>query len=146
MKIYISSSWKNAEQVRLLADALRIHGHSVYDFTDRGCHKTVISPDKYPVLFDPAKHIYADYINKEDWRNAVNENREAISNVDLIVLLLPCGADSHADWALGVGMGKKSVVVGHPGKGERSPVHLWADAILPWPYDVILWIKDQTDK
>jgi hypothetical protein len=54
--------------------------------------------------------------------------------------LLPCGVNSHADWALGVGMGKKSVVVGCPRKGERSPVYLWADAILENETALMDWL------
>jgi hypothetical protein len=131
MKIYISSSWKNRIQVREMAEKLRSIGHEVYDFTDPNCRKTPeIPPEKYPEEFDPDKHIYREYINKPEWKAAVDCNREAIAWSDLIILLLPCGIDSHADWALGVGMGKQSIVVGQPNKGERSPVHLWADIFV----------------
>ena len=134
MNIYISSSWKNRDKVRALAIQLRQYGHDVYDFTDLDCRKTPeIPPEKYPELFDPEKHIYRNYINNPDWRAAVMGNYKAIAWANLIVLLLPCGIDSHSDWALGVGMGKHSVVIGHPPKGERSPVHLWADNM----YDTI---------
>jgi len=128
MKIYISSSWKNREQVRELAITLRKYGNEVYDFTDPNCRKTPeIPPERYPEQFDPEKHRYKDYICKPEWYEAVYCNRDAIAWADTIILLLPCGIDAHADWALGVGMGKTSAVVGHPRKGERSPVHLWSD-------------------
>jgi hypothetical protein len=131
MNIYISSSWKNRERVREIADALTEKGHSVYDFTNPACRKTpVIPPEKYPEEFDPETHIYRDYIQKAEWRTAVLENKAAIENAGMIILLLPCGNDSHADWAYGLGLGKKSVVAGSPRKGERSPVHMWADAIV----------------
>lgn len=131
MKIYISSSWKNREQVRNMAINLRKMGHEVYDFTDPACRKSPeIPPEKFPEEFDPKVHIYSQYIQREEWRTAVMENMEAIKWADMIILLLPCGNDSHADWALGVGMGKNSVVVGSMRKGERSPVHMWADKII----------------
>ena len=131
MKIYISSSWKNRERVRAMANNLRLLGHTVYDFTDPSCRKTPeVPPEKFPEAFDPERHIYREYIQKGELRAAVMENYEAVKNVDFVILLLPCGNDSHADWALGVGMGKRNVVVGSPRKGERSPVHMWADAIL----------------
>jgi hypothetical protein len=131
MNIYISSSWKNRERVRKIATELTAKGHSVYDFTNPNCRKTPeIPPEKYPEEFNPEIHIYREYIQKEEWRAAVNENKTAIENADMIILLLPCGNDSHADWAYGVGLGKKSVVVGSPRKGDRSPVHIWADAIV----------------
>lgn len=131
MKIYISSSWKNRTQVREMAMRLRHAGHWIYDFTDPACRKMPeIPPEKYPEEFDPEKHVYRDYIHKEDWISAVTENREAIEAADLIVLLLPCGIDAHADWAYGVGRGIPSYVVGSPRKGERSPVHIWANYIF----------------
>jgi hypothetical protein len=142
VNIYISSSWKNREQVREIAIKLRETGHEVYDFTDPNCRKTPeIPPEKYPEEFDPDKHNYKAYINKPEWKNAVMENRTAIGSSDLIVLLLPCGIDSHADWAYGVGMGIKSVIIGHPRKGERSPVHHWADRMFDDFAEFYTWMK-----
>jgi hypothetical protein len=131
MKIYISSSWKNREQVRELALLLRDNNFEVYNFTDPKCRRTPeIPPEWFPEQFDPEKHIYSQYLNRPEWLDAVSENQEHIATADLIVLLLPCGVDSTADWALGVGMGKVSFVVGYPKAGERSPVHLWANVML----------------
>jgi len=114
-----------------MAIKLREMGHEVYDFTDPKCRKTLeIPPEKFPEEFDPDKHFYSEYISKPEWVSAVYENHKAIKEADFIILLLPCGNDSHADWAMGVGAGKPNVVVGHPRKGERSPVHLWSDKIL----------------
>ncbi len=131
MNVYISSSWKNRDQVRALAINLRNYGHEVYDFTDPDCRSVPeIPPEKFPEEFDPQVHVYSEYINRPEWRAAVECNRKALCNCDVVVLLLPCGTDAHADWALGMGMGKRSIIVGHPCKGERSPVHLWADALV----------------
>lgn len=142
MKIYISASWKNRTLVRSLANNLRLHDHEVFDFTDPICRKTYEAPpEMFPEQFDPSIHNYSDYINRAEWKAAVNENREAIAWADLIILLLPCGIDATADWALGVGMGKRSIIIGHPPKGERSEVHLWADAILDNTDDIIPWLK-----
>lgn len=143
MKIYISASWKNRKLVRELAQTLRLYGHEVFDFTDRNCRQNYETPpEMFPEQFDPSKHIYREYIDRDEWRDAVNENREAIKWSDLIILLLPCGIDATADWALGIGMGKRSIIVGHPKKGERSEVHLWADAILNDPNDILPWIDN----
>ncbi|MHB8927801.1 MAG: hypothetical protein ACYC9Q_09130 [Bacillota bacterium] len=130
--------------MRNLAHALRAVGFDVYDFTDAACRTTPeIPPERFPETFDPTKHVYADYINRPEWRAAVFENRKAIERCDLVILVLPCGNDSHADWAYGVALGKRSIVVGQPRPGERSPVHLWADAILAGevqPEAVVDWI------
>ncbi|ATW26955.1 hypothetical protein [Candidatus Formimonas warabiya] len=142
MRIYISASWKKRVLVRELAETLRAHNHEVFDFTDPECrrnHET--PPEMFPEQFDPVKHIYSQYLNRKEWRNAVNENREAIKWADLIILLLPCGIDATADWALGIGMGKHSIIVGYPDKGDRSEVHLWADALLNSVEEVVPWLE-----
>jgi hypothetical protein len=142
MRIYISASWKNRSTVRLLASVLREDGHEVYDFTDPRCRCTPeLPPEKFPEQFDPDKHNYRDYLeNQPAFRGAVDENRRAIEWCDLVILLLPCGIDATADWALGVGLGKQSVIVGNPKAGERSPTHLWANAMLDNVNDVIAWV------
>ncbi len=143
MNIYLSSSWKNRIKVREIATRLSNMGHYVYDFTNPACRKTPeLPPEKMPEQFDPALHVYRHYIDREVWRAAVNGNRQAIKKSDFIILLLPCGNDSHADWALGVGLGKRSVVVGRPQKGDRSPVHLWADAILDDEAQLYEYVKE----
>lgn len=120
-----------------MAIKLRELGHSVYDFTDSKYRNgPVIPPEKFPEQFDPAKDIYREYIDKPEWRAAVMGNKRAIEAADLIILMLPCGIDSHADWAYGLGLHKRSIVVGHPNKGERSPVHLWADMMVDKDDDI----------
>ena len=142
MKVYISSSWKNRDKVRAFAEELRECGHEVYDFTDPKCRTTPeIPPEKFPEQFDPSKHHYPLYLDREEWRLAVEENKKAIEWADVIALLLPCGIDSTADWALGVGFGKLSCVIGSPKKGERSPVHLWADAMMDSTTQATNWIS-----
>lgn len=141
-EIYISSSWKNRDRVRTLAGLLRLAGFTVYDFTDPKCRDTEeIPPEKFPEQYDPDIHVYGDYLDRVEWRSAVECNRRAIERCAACILVLPCGNDAHADWALAVGFGKPSVVVGTQRHGERSPVHLWADAIVPTDDDAVLWVR-----
>jgi hypothetical protein len=150
VKVYISASWKQRERVRALAVSLRAVNHEVYDFTDPACRSAItgracreIPPEQFPDLFDPAKHIYREYLTAvPQWRAAVDGNRQALRWCDAVVLLLPAGADSHADWALAVGMGKRSAVVGGPRAGERTPSHLWADALLDSDEEVPKWLNE----
>lgn len=132
MNIYIASSWKNRDRVRRLAEQLQAVGHQVYDFTNPTSRKgPTIPPEANPAAFDPADGSYAAYLrSRPEWRLAVLGNLEAIRGCDAAVLLLPAGADSHADWGAAVGLGKLTVVVGHPPAGERTPSHLWASAML----------------
>ena len=146
MNIYVSSSWKQRDRVRSLAILLRTAGHEVYDFTDPACRKTPeIPPERFPELFDPAVHTYHEYTQAvPEWRLAVECNQQALRNCDLCVLLLPCGNDAHADWAFAVGLGKKTVVIGHPNKDERTPSHMWADALLKDEQALMKWLFDSS--
>jgi hypothetical protein len=141
MRIYISSSWKNRERVRGIAVRLRDLGHDVYDFTDPNCRNTPeIPPERFPDEFDPEQHVYREYIDVPEWREAVLCNRGALMRCDACILLLPCGNDAHADWAFAVGAGARSVVAGQPRAGERTPTHWWADAIVDTDDDAISWV------
>ncbi|ADY55851.1 hypothetical protein Sgly_1551 [Syntrophobotulus glycolicus DSM 8271] len=142
MNIYISASWKKRVIVRELAQTLRAHEHEVFDFTDPDCRKSYEAPpEMFPEKFNPERHNYREYLNRPEWKAAVDENREAIAQADLIILLLPCGIDATADWALGIGLGKRTIIVGHPHKGESSEVHLWADALLDGIDDILPWLE-----
>ena len=104
----------------------------MYDFTDPACRKAPeIPPERFPEQFDPNRHLYCEYIQSNlYWRQAVEGNRAALQWCDIVILMLPCGNDAHADWAYAVGLGKRSIVIGSPKAGERTPCHLWADAII----------------
>lgn len=117
MKIYISSSWKNRDEVRRLAGSLRALGHDVYDFTDGASRRrwasrlglredvTEVPPELYLEKFDPAKHKYSEYLSGlSAYHEAVRCNLAAIRDCDMCVLLLPCGAATPIGaplWALG---------------------------------------------
>lgn len=145
MNIYLSSSWKNRDHVRKLAIDLRVLGHTVYDFTDPASREEPeLPPERFPVQFDPTMHDYGTYLSGLGYRRAVTGNlRWIVDRCDLCVLMLPCGADSHADWGAAVGAGKRSVVIGHPPRGERTPSHLWADAILTDEAALLRWLGAQ---
>lgn len=129
--------------VRELSETLRRHGHEVFDFTDPNNRITPEAPpEQFPEKFNPEQHNYREFLNKQIWRDVVNENREAIKAADLVIMLLPCGIDATADWALGVGLNKRTVIVGHPPAGTSSEVHLWADAMLDTVDDISPWIND----
>jgi hypothetical protein len=139
--VYISSSWKQRERVRAVAVALRAAGLDVYDFTDPACRgEPEIPPEKFPRQFDAVTDVYAEYITSNAyWRRAVEGNRRALDRCDAVLLLLPCGADAHADWAYAVGRGKRTAVVGSPPNGERTPSHLWSDALFHTDAEGVAW-------
>lgn len=149
LRIYLSSSWKNRERVRALANKLRDLGHDIYDFTDPACRKggEEIPPEKFPDQFDPEKHNYREYLNSvPHWRQAVQGNFDYLNHADAVVLMLPCGNDAHADAYYARGRGSLLVVTGQPRAGERTPTHLQADAILDQDDDVLAWFTEMARK
>jgi hypothetical protein len=140
--IYISSSWKMRDQVRQLADRLQETGLSVYDFTNPACRDSPeIPPEEFPEQFDPEKHDHGDYLRSVPvWRDAMDSNRKALDSCSIVVLLLPCGLDAHADAYYALGRGKRLIVCGSPHKGDRTLTHLWAEVILPSPQDVVVYL------
>lgn len=114
-----------------LEDTLRARGFAVHGSAE---HTT---EEKY----DSEKGSYQEYLNREEWKSAVFEKRELLDECVLIILLLPCGIDSHADWAYAVGKGASSIIVGHPVNGERSPTHLWADALVDTDEEIVPTIE-----
>lgn len=139
--VYISSSWKNREKVREIAQFLEKNGLKVFDFTNSKNRTYKEVPPETVPDFDPDQHNYFEYLFKTPYVAAVEENYRAIQDSKVILLLLPCGCDAHADWALGVGMGKPTIILGHPNKGERMPVHIWADEFLDTTEGLITSIK-----
>jgi len=143
MRIYISSSWKNRDNVREMAIRLREDGHKVYDFTDPECRKTEEFPhEKRPEPFNPKKHkSYSALLRNSHMYAAVMNNQEAIRWCDLVILLLPCGLDAHADWAYGIGLGKDTIIAGMPKGGDTVYTHCWADKAFDNPNDVYYYLK-----
>lgn len=105
--IYISSSWENREAVRKIAAKMRQQGYEVYDFSDPTCRNTSVIPaEGFPNPYDPSKGTYSNYLNNvPNYFDAVIENKRAVDNADLIVLLLPCDDEAYAEWAYGIGTG-----------------------------------------
>lgn len=105
MKIYVASSWKNAEQPAIVA-ALREDGHEVYDFRNP----------------EPGNHGFAWGAIDTEWRNwtaaeyiealchpvaqkGFRLDFNALERCDACVLVLPSGRSAHleAGWAAGAG-------------------------------------------
>lgn len=131
MRIFLASSWKNREKVRAIAIELRVAGHNVYDFTDPRYRSVPPIPlERFSNLFDPAAGEYRDYLNRREWVSVMEKNKQALNWCDAVILMLPCGLDAHADAYYAHSLGKTLMITGHPDKGERSFVHLWADKIM----------------
>jgi len=143
MKVFISSTWKNVNSVRKMAERLRNEGHIVYDFTDRKCRKTpehMSTEDKN--VFNPEKDNYCQHMESQvELYACVMNNQEALRWCDLCILLQPCGVAANVDWAYALGAGKSTIVCGKPRADFVCGAHLWADKIIDNPEDVYDYIK-----
>lgn len=126
-RIYLASSWRNAEQPALV-ELLREAGHRVYDFRNppfgrAGFAWSAIDPDweKWgPRAYLQALHTdvamagYASDLRGMRW-------------ADTCVLALPCGRSAHLE--AGYFSNGKKLIVYMPQKEEPDLMYLLADAI-----------------
>lgn len=111
MRIYVASSWRNAEQPGVVA-ALRAAGHEVYDFREPVPGETGFSwselDPSLPVgpadLELPAEQI-CTMLEHPIAEHGFGRDFAAMRWCDALVLVLPSGRSAHleAGWAAGAG-------------------------------------------
>ena len=134
-KIYIASSWKNANYVRALANALRCEGHKVFDFTDmdnrpEGLDKFVFGAKQWAEYSgkDPEEIEYKDFLTWEPTKRAYKSDKAGLDWADTVILLLPSGRSSHLEAGYGVGCGKELFIYGDLPVGEFDVMYGFAKA------------------
>jgi|GEM_PF-2405482 hypothetical protein len=144
MRIFIASSWKNKDQVFKLAKLLENAGHSVYNFADFSKRTAApIDEEELNSSFHSMNFTgkgYRNFISQIKYTDIINENRKAINECHLLILLLPCGLDANIDWAYAVGKGKPTILCGVPYIGSRCLNHQFADVIISNMDDIMLAI------
>ncbi len=126
MRLYIASSWRNANAVNRFAELFRLWGHEVYSFAEVAPGNVIfnwtdiVSPDddgitclKYPQSIEAHK---SDKYSM-DWAEAC-------------ILILPAGKDSHLEAGYIKGQGKKLFILGCFTKGEFSNQYHLADGLF----------------
>lgn len=127
MKIYMASSWKNADEVQEIANYLRQKGHEVDDFTDDSRGRYVFFFKDLP---DYENLNAITLLEHEPAKRAFVEDRSFIEWADVILLLLPCGRSAHLEAGYAKGLGKKLIIY-QPSfqKGEFDVMYGFADLI-----------------
>ena len=126
MKIYIASSWKNAEKAKAVAVALRLAGNEVDCFCDPSTGRSVFSFKE----LDPIEGL--DQIHdgsKTKIIAAFNEDRFWIDWADAVVLVLPAGNSSHLEAGYAVGAGKLLLILGDFPKGQLDVMYGFANGL-----------------
>lgn len=129
-KIYIASSWKNIEKVRVLAGKLRGLGHEVFDFTDqenrpKGTDWFNCPADKWDG--PPLETMeYKAFLKFETSQHIFTSDMSGLRWADTIILYLPSGRSSHLEAGWGAGARKDLFILGDLPLGEFDPLYFLA--------------------
>jgi len=142
-RIYIASSWKNADWVRRLADLLRSQGHEVFDFTDTknrvpGLDKFVFGAKEWAAHSgkSPDEIKYKDFLTWPPTKRAFASDKAGIDWADTVVLLLPSGRSSHLEAGYAVGRDKCLFIYGDLPVGEFDAMYGFAKHCF--------WLSEET--
>jgi nucleoside 2-deoxyribosyltransferase len=126
-KIYLASSWKQAERVREIAQFLRRMGHEVDCFCDDSGQRFVFH---FSEIDGCDKMNAIEFLKTVKARRAFQEDRRWIDWSDCVVLILPCGKSAHLEAGYAKGQGKKLIIYGEFPKGEFDVMYGFADAMV----------------
>lgn len=124
-KIYLASSWRNADQPRLLA-LLREAGHEVYDFRNPapgniGFAWSAIAREWLTWTLEQFAETLASHpIAAQGFAL----DKAALDWCDTCVLLLPCGRSAHLEAGYAAGQGKRTLFYLLPDRFEPELMYL----------------------
>lgn len=142
-KIYLASSWRNAEQPALVA-ALREAGHEVYDFRhpapgNDGFAWRDMGPDA--PCWTPAR--FAEELPRHPVALAgFRLDKDALDWCDTCVLALPCGRSAHLEAGYAAGCGKRVIVLLRPERFEPELMYLLAEQCVVSVLDLLVALDD----
>jgi hypothetical protein len=118
MKIYVASSWRNAQQPEVVA-RLRADGHEVYDFRHpapgvSGFAWSQIDPEWQG--WNPA--AFAKALRSPVAQDGFNRDMDALRSCDACVYVRPCGVSASLELGWAAGAGKLTIVLLAPGEPE----------------------------
>jgi nucleoside 2-deoxyribosyltransferase len=127
MKIYMASSWKNANDVEVIAQVLREHCHEVDCFTDESTGRYVFHYSQ----IDSFENLDAmNFMKDERSQKAFKEDKKWIDWSDGVLLYLPAGKSAHLEAGYAVGKGKFLIIFQQKfPKGEFDVMYGFADLI-----------------
>lgn len=127
-RIYLASSWKNAEQPALVA-LLREAGHEVYDFRNPapgndGFDWLEMDRD-WPTW---SVERFAELLPSHPVAAAgFRLDKDALDWCDILVLALPCGRSAHMEAGYAAGQGKRVIVLLREERFEPELMYLLAE-------------------
>jgi len=127
IKVYIASSWKNADAVRALSKRLTDRGFEVYDFTDGDKHFAfnVMDVERFTGK-DRSEVDWLDFNTCPETIRAFNVDRAGLDWADVVLMLLPCGRSAHMEAGYAAGRGKPLIIYGDLPAGEFETMYGFA--------------------
>ena len=108
IKFYVATSWRNEEPFARVVKFLEDQGHEVYNFkTDNNFHWSDIDPG-YKMWNNKG---YLEALKSEVALSGFISDMNALTNCDVCVMVLPCGASAHTELGYAVGYGKKTIII-----------------------------------
>ncbi|MFZ3172059.1 MAG: hypothetical protein WA118_08775 [Carboxydocellales bacterium] len=141
MKIYLASSWKNVELVRILANYLRMRGHEVDDFTDSSKGRLSFSFSQLPGI----EHYNAkSALDIAEVQQAFAEDKHWIDWADCVLLILPAGKSAHLEAGYAKGSGKKLVIYQQEYPvGDFDVMYGFADLVTDDLFELMDFLADK---
>lgn len=142
MKIYLASSWKNAEQVKSIKDMLEAEGNEVDAFCDSTAGRFVFRFDQLSANL--SEHNAITIFNFPPVNQAFEEDKKWLDWADAVLLILPAGKSAHLEAGYAKGQGKHLVIYqdGFP-DGEFDVMYGFADLITDDLHEVTAYFRQQ---
>lgn len=141
MKIYIASSWKNADDVCIIADCLRVYGHEVDCFCDESTGRYVFH---YSEINAYENLDAINFMQSEQAQKAFAEDKKWLDWADGVLLYLPAGRSAHLEAGYAAGQGKFLVIYQEVfPKGEFDVMYGFADLITDDFNAILEFLKDK---
>lgn len=113
---FISSRWRNKEQVLKLTQKLRAKGKIVYCFAEDKSYIDEVDPN--PESFMQHFESLPNWTQNPMVQEIFKTDMEGLKESEQLILLLPAGKSSHLETGIAYGMGKKCIVIGEQKEAE----------------------------
>ena len=148
MKIYVASSWKNANRVRNLVDVLRSIGYIVYDFTYHSFNWADLNlPNaKEEAKIDGrAKLATPEWFNHPEVSKHFQSDLAALNACDLLIAIFPCGKSTHIEVGFVAGRGKDVYALSDEPLG-RDLLYKLFEKVFTCEADLIDFLEKRKDE
>lgn len=112
--IYVASSWRN-ERLTEVVKQLRDAGHEVYDFREDGGFSWSDIDPSIPggigVEANTPARKYMEMVHSPIAAAGFERDMKHLDEADTVVLVLPSGKSSHAEFGYAVGQGKRTIIL-----------------------------------